>query len=114
MEKIMNNFDWTSLTYNTLYVMYMYTITEKVEEQILKQKSHTKKTFNEFNNKLTEDFKYDLFPEKLISSNSSNEKLKSSIKYIEALLEVLKKYKNKEFFQEIKDDVCSKVLVLEQ
>ena len=108
MEKIMNNFDWTSLTYNTLYVMYMYTITEKVEEQILKQKSHTKKTFNEFNNKLIEDFKYDLFPEKLTSSNSSNEKLKSSIKYIEALLEVLKKYKNKEFFQEIKDDVCSK------
>ena len=111
MEKIMNYFDWNCLTYNTLYVMYMYTITEIIEEEILKNKSHTKKTFDEFNNKIIETFKYDLLPEKWDSNNLSKEKIKLSIQNIQTILNILKKYKNKDFFQEIEDEFFSNEII---
>ena len=108
----MNINDGNFLTYNTLYIMYFYTLTEELEKEILKKKSHTKKSFDEFHNKILETFKYDFLSKKIDCwfnfFEISKEKRKFAIQSIKTLLDILNQYKNKDFFQEIEDELFSK------
>ncbi len=105
-------YDEKFITYNTLYTMYIFTLTETLEEEILKNKEHTKKSFEEFYNKTIKIFKIDLISNKLdiwLNDDEINaQKIKDSFEIYQIIIDILKEYKDEKFFSQIEKDLYSK------
>jgi hypothetical protein len=112
MENHISLYDEKFITYNTLYTMYIFTLTETLEEQILKNKEHTKKNFEEFYNKTIKIFKIDLISNRLdiwLNDDELNaQKIKDSFEIYQMIIDILKEYKDEKFFSQIEKDLYSK------